>query len=509
MKIFIKLSLFLIIFITLSIVSFMVIFSLGMKSGALVAVLFIFLCFVIFCFSIFGVVKGNLNFIKLRNRTQVIGLMIFSICLTLFIGLAAFVNATIEHGLEKSNLGLEAKTRFLASSVFQAPTQKNLLKEEKSGITYLFTSGNEENIEKFDLLIKEETASFDTLFGNVDTDQLQIEVHNGSASLSSTLEDVGGYYNAINQTLHLRSNDDNWENVLLHEYTHYRIDQFSEKQNLPLSRIPLWFQEGVSELLGHTESYGIDLESVEVIDFHLLDSNNTFYQSRNENYDAYIQSFLAVQFLVNDHGMKIIPELMLSDTINEFYQNLEAVTRKNSAEFQETFISDLIEDREKVDEQFILAFEAINTKRYEQAEVILKEIKENGLKYDIEMADEHLKTIYMDQGLYEKAISLIEIKISRDDNGFRTNDLLALSESYLLVGNSKKALVSIETARDEMSAEHFFAQRIDKFVEAYQKINSDKSLAGYKMLFEEELFINKMVQKDLNEKLLLDYPGEF
>jgi hypothetical protein len=200
---------------------------------------------------------------------------------------------------------------------------------------------------------------------------------------------------------------------------------------------------------------------------------------------------------------------MLSDTINEFYQKLEAVTRKNLAEFQETFIRDLVVDREKIDEQFILTFEAINTKKYEQAEVIFKKIKENGLKYDVEMADEHLKTIYLDQGLYEKAISLIEIKISRDDNGFRTNDLLALSESYLLDRNSEKALVSIETARDEMSANHFFTQRIDKFVEAYQKINSDNSLAGYKMLFEEELFINKKVQKDLNEKLLLDYPGEF
>jgi hypothetical protein len=509
MKTVLKLFLALIILIILSIASFLLIFNFGMNSGALVAILLIFICFLLFCLSIFGLVIGSLNFIKLRNRTELVGLMILSIFLTLLISAGGFVNAVIEKGLEGTKPGLEEKVRFIASTLFQVPSQKNLVKEEKDGVTYLFPSGNEDQVKNMDALINEELANFDTLFGDVDSTKLQIEMHNDTASLKAPtfMEDARGYYSSVNQTIHLAPLGEDWSYTLLHEYTHYRIHQFSKIHDLPLTRIPQWFQEGVSEYIGDNDRH-FNLKVLKTVDFHLLDSNKGFHQTLNQDFDPYLQSYLAVELLVKEHNLEIIPELLLSETREEFYQNLEEVTKKSVVEFQQSFINDLIADREQTNEKFILANKAIEEKQYEQAEIILADIKGNGSKYDIELADSYYHSIYIDQGLYEEATIQLEDKIVRDDDWSKISDLVLLAETYLLV-DTQKSLDTIKIVKDEVSDNHFIAQNINQFVEAYQKINSDNALAGYKMLFDEELIRNKKLEEDLYEKLLIEYPGQF
>ena len=89
-------------------------------------------------------------------------------------------------------------------------------------------------VNKFDSLLTENKASFDTLFGSNDLAHLAIELYDDLESLNAKhiLDEIGGYYNNNNQTIHLVAEDTHWKQVLLHEYTHYRVHQLAKENGL-------------------------------------------------------------------------------------------------------------------------------------------------------------------------------------------------------------------------------------------------------------------------------------
>lgn len=454
-------------------------------------------------------VVGNLNIIRFRDRPEVGGLLTLSIVLTLFIGLFTFGNALVEYASPNLNLG--EKTRLIASTFFQTPTQKGVEQEKVNGITYLFSTGNEEIANQLDALLKEEKASFDRLFGTNDLAPLTIEIYNDSDVLNENplVDNVTGYYNKFNRTIHLYYADEIWEHNLLHEYAHYRIHQFTEEHKLAaVDRIPQWFEEGICELIGYRNSTLHFFELDNIVDFYLMDSNAGLHQERNENSDPYLQSYFAVQSLVSEHGLEVIPELLLSKTMDEFYENLERITKKNLVEFQQSFLDDLVAERKVMDEKFALIQEANTSKNYEQAEVMINEIIENGHADDIERANHDLLTIYLSQHLFEEAILLWEKFITNAEYGNRTIDLARLAELYLLI-DSEKAVSYIEMAKDEVPNDHWIGTRLDQLTESYRLINSDNPIVGYNQIFENDIFFFEEVRTNLHERLVQEFPGKF
>jgi hypothetical protein len=150
-----------------------------------------------------------------------------------------------------------------------------------------------------------------------------------------------------------------------------RIHQDSKKLNLPIDRLPLWFQEGTGEYFGNKKMYDVNLDLFKAVDFHLLDSNKSYHETMGEQFNPYEQSYIAVNALVTNHGVEIIPELMMSKTIEEFYLNLENVTGKSLNEFQDSLVSDLLDKQEEIRKQFALAYDAIEEKNYVLAEIVL------------------------------------------------------------------------------------------------------------------------------------------
>lgn len=491
----------------------MILFSLTMKSGIVVGIILISLCFILFFVTILGLVIGNLKFVMLRSRFEVSGLMLLSIFLAIFIGLFTIANATVEYAYQDTDLDLDKKTRLVASKVFQTPSQKGLVKDKRGGITYFYLSKYEDIADKFDTLLAEEKSSFDNLIGDNDLGPLTIEIYDDLDTLrgNSLLDDIGGYYNKFNQTIHLFGVDPNWEQILLHEYTHYRIQQLAKENSLAaVNRLPLWFEEGFAEVMGHgikTFHHG-DVNQVTISDFHLLNFTEDFHQARHENLDPYRQGYFAVQHLVNNYETEKISELLLSKTMDQFYENLEEITKKSLVEFQQSLLGDLVADQTLTDEKFILANEAIDANDYEQAERILLEIKKNGFDSDVSLANRLLLTLFLQQDLFGEAIAQLEDLIMNENYGFKTTDLIQLAAIYLLV-DIEKSLPTIELAKDEVPADHFIEPRMEEFVEAYRLINSDDPVPGYKLLFDNELIFSEKVRNDLHDKLVLEYPGEF
>lgn len=515
MKKLLNLVIILFLLIAITAVNYIILFSLTMKFGIVVGVILISLCFILFFVTIFGLVIGNLKFVMLRSRFEVLGLMALSIFLAIFTGLFTIANATVEYAYKDTDLDLilDNKTRLVASKLFQFPSQKGLVKDKRGGITYFYSSKYEDIADKFDVLLAEEKASFDNLIGDTDLGPLTIEIYDDLDTLrgNSLLDDIGGYYNKFNQTIHLYGVDPNWEQILLHEYTHYRIHQLAKENGLAaVSRLPLWFEEGFAEVMGHgikTFHHG-DVNQVTISDFHLLDFNESFHQARHENLDPYRQGYFAVQHLVNNYETEEISELLLSKTIDKFYENLEDITKKSLATFQQSLLGNLVANQELINEKFILAHEAMDANDYEQAEKILLEIKENGFDHDISLANRQLLNIFLQQDLFDEAITQLEDLIINENYGLKTTDLIQLAAIYLLV-DIEKALPTIELAKDEVPDDHWIEPRMEEYVEAYRLINSDTPVVGYRILFDNELLLPEKVRNDLHEKLVLEYPGEF
>ena len=96
MKNLMKFVILLFVFLALSVISYIIIFSQSMKFGIVAGFILILLCFVLFLVTIVGLVIGNLKFVLLRNRIEVLGLMVLSVFLAVIIGLLTFANATVE-----------------------------------------------------------------------------------------------------------------------------------------------------------------------------------------------------------------------------------------------------------------------------------------------------------------------------------------------------------------------------------------------------------------------------
>ncbi|QUW20256.1 collagenase [Sporosarcina sp. Marseille-Q4063] len=386
--------------------------------------------------------------------------------------------------------------------------------EKKDGITYFYSLETEQYINRFHTLLLEEKSTFDNFFGSDDLAPLTIEIYDDLKSLNDKqiyLNDIGGYYNEKNHSIHLVGEENIWPLVLLHEYTHYRIDQFGKANDFPsFERLPVWFHEGLSEVMGHgIDNFNLgDINHISIQDFNLLDHYDSFHQLRHEGHDPYQQSYFAVQSIVDNYGVKALQRLLLSKTIDGFYDNLEKLTNKSLDEFQQTFPENLVAAQELINDKFSSAREAMNTKNYDKSETILTDVIYEGNQASVSRANYELLNLYLEQNLFEKALTQLDILNSNEENGNKTITLKQQAEIYLLV-DSKKALTTIKLAKVEVPTDHWLNPIIDELAEAFRLINSDNPVEGYRLLFEEDLLISDKVLTNLHEKLVIEYPGEF
>jgi hypothetical protein len=115
-----------------------------------------------------------------------------------------------------------------------------------------------------------------------------------------------------------------YRETLFHEIAHMYITEVSQN-----SRVPVWLNEGVSMYLSEKEiswqesiAIGNALSANNLVDLAAIDSVLLFRSARAEI--AYLQSFLAVQFLLSRVGEKTIAQLIKdfssSYTLDEIFE---------------------------------------------------------------------------------------------------------------------------------------------------------------------------------------------
>lgn len=511
MKSLLKFFVYVIALVSLSIGSYHLILSSGLAGGLVSAALLLLLCAVLFILSFYAMIKGGFAVLRIANSGEAAGLMVFSVLLFSVVTFVAVINSYVEYTVGERGLSHTEKTRLFTSTVLQIPTQQELQKESKNGVAYYHTAENADEIEKFDKVLAEKREEFNAFFGTQDKGGLAIEFHQEYNSLeeSGGMEEISGFYNGANRTIHLVPDDPFWEVILIHEYAHYQSHLFAEKNGLNFTRTPQWFEEGMADYLAEDVATWVDVETVEIVDFHSLDDPENFDAAFSDEFDPYAQSSLAVASIAEAHGEQRITELLATKSVAEFYRVLEEITQQNLAEFQNTFLDEMISDQQASEEKYNRLLTAIEMERFAEAEQYAADILETGNEYDADEAMWLMTDMYLQQGQFEKAADYTEQKLKDNTSLFPIDDLMLLSEIYLLT-DSKKALEYHLAAEKEAEA----SGETDYYdfglsVPAFEKVNSADRLDGFKILIEEYVVYNETIRKQLLKQLEAEYPGAF
>lgn len=411
----------------------------------------------------------------------------------------------------EGNGGPVTKYNTSTEFILQDALKENFIEKETDKIRFLFPAGGEQQIEKYAAELKNEQLKFDDLFGSEVKAPLTIQIYESFDSLgvSSGNTIMGGFYISEDTTLHMSMEIESWQNILIHEYTHYRTHQFYESHDLTIDQIPTWFEEGVAEYIAGPFKVMMPSQLENITDFRKMDSTNGFQELQQKGFSPYAQSYFAVQWLVDNHGIEVIPELLKSHSMIVFYDNLESITQQPIGEFQASFLADLIFKQQQFAEKFKRAEELEQNGQYLEAENLLIGIKESSLDaLDRELAETKIIEIYLNQEKYTELILKLQYKLDVESNNMRPLDFLILAELYL-IDDPQKALETIQTSYDYVIPENLFYNQLVKVAQPYEQINSDQQLAGYRSLIEEELIFTEEIREEILEDLIIKYPNDF
>ncbi|MFJ7826648.1 collagenase [Psychrobacillus sp. NPDC096623] len=114
---------------------------------------------------------------------------------------------------------------------------------------------------------------------------------------------------------------------IMHEYTHYVFTQKLSELEMNDSDIPLWFSEGIAEYIGMN---GMEVPNTlsKIVPLNELTTHEQWNTYRTDPlYDIYLQSNLAIQFIINEYGSDVINKILIQTQIQrEFEVGFQNVT---------------------------------------------------------------------------------------------------------------------------------------------------------------------------------------
>lgn len=509
MKVLLKAVILLILFSGLSAGSYWLIFSQGLLLGLGISVILLILSIAVIGFSIYGIQIGHLEKIRLVSRMEVTGLLILTVYLSSAIGLFGIANTFLEAKELTKNFSAAEKTEILAASLWNS--NSGYISDgriEKNGVVYSYTSSTKDEVDKIDEFLQQEKGRIADFFGNEEAGNLTVVFHDDFETLSeaSGYEEAMGYYDFSNEEIHLVPDDYSWDIIFLHEYTHHQSHLYAQKNGLSETRLPLWFEEGLADYLAGETSDWYELEDVEITDFTLLDTNYSFHNNSSRNYDPYVQSYLAVQSLANEYGEDLLQTFLPAKMPSEFYKMLEQGTGMKLADFQESFLKEMIENNLAEQAQFDAAYEAMEKADYVEAAKIIDELTAVASEEDLIHLSWMQTDLYLLQDQFDNAIHFLEGRLKEGDPFTRVDDLMTLAEIYVLVDPAKslELIQEADAAADEEANIGYYD--MEPYLEAYELIDSSSPLEGYMILLDEDLLYSETIIEKVTEKVETDFP---
>jgi hypothetical protein len=217
---------------------------------------------------------------------------------------------------------------------------KNMQTKKSDNITYYYLNKEDEsyiNIIKEYLRVGEDKTSL--LLGHTTMYPFNITMFTTSEAFGEVFKVNSKESQAVTilNSLYIPCDNIN-PYVFVHEYTHYKINSFCKQNGISISKIPIWFSEGVAEYTSSTLfPYKFRNPKIQKIqDFRKLDKLKQMLESENNEQSPYMQSYIAIKKLIEIKGTDYIQSILLNTKSMTFYDSFEKVVGLSIEDFQKT-----------------------------------------------------------------------------------------------------------------------------------------------------------------------------
>lgn len=290
------------------------------------AALYLFLLLII----IILILLQLISFIRTRRKQYILSLS-YLILLPLTFLLILKLNAILTYNSDLIDFKSfkEDKTTFY----FQEKIGKKLINDFDKGIS----------IEKDD---------YKQLFGDVSLSHLAVVFYPNNKTIGDDLSGVYYLNNRISLDAYRSSNQNidmfnqQIESVSAHEYNHYLLHQFLKEHKIALSKIPVWFKEGLARYTeNRSDGTAFDAESLEgyqLVPFDKMDTQEKWqnYMS-NDQYNPYGESGNFIAYLLVKNGKNSIYDLLIKLKTETFDQAFKETAGQDFKSYENNYFNSI------------------------------------------------------------------------------------------------------------------------------------------------------------------------
>lgn len=394
--------------------------------------------------------------------------------------------------------------------------------------------------------LKEADENTNKLFPKVEKKPLTIRFDYDEKvfkSLSPNINFTNGFYTRENNKINIIVKDcylnvlalfkgTDFHNILLHEYSHYKLKEYAEQNNIQLGRIPAWFDEGIADYIGFEGAFEF-YRPQKLLPLKQLTSQKdwTAYSNKTKG-EIYSQAHYAVSQLIMSKGDEVIQDILLKTKTLSFEAAFEEVMGL-SLEGYEAALEEDMKNGWKRYEKMIPVFyprdrSAIHIASLEEysktypdnidALLDLKLLYENSGKYEkakdklIAAAEKQPKNSFIWRNLasvlenindFDGALKAYEKEISVNKDNF--NSYISMANILLLSDTDKAAKMVNKAIKYKKSASIVKQGReIENYIKA---LKNNKPYEGCLRLIKSDAVSSVSVKKALIQKVIKDYPN--
>lgn len=234
------------------------IFSFDEMRGMLVGALLWCIPFGLFVVSLIALAMGKLPKVGIRSRGSATVVLLTSILAGASLILLVISNVFV---IQAGNTGATAleKIAWYGKLTGQMPMQSDAFKVEGKYATYYVTKDNEEKVAVMEEMFPRVEAQLNRFLPPVTSgEKPEIELHQSDSTLNllQMEPEMSGVYNVLTGKINLNANQLGWEELVIHEYTHYRVHQFQLQEVGEHRSIPHWLEEGFAQMMMGTLPLG-------------------------------------------------------------------------------------------------------------------------------------------------------------------------------------------------------------------------------------------------------------
>jgi hypothetical protein len=141
-----------------------------------------------------------------------------------------------------------------------------------------------------------------------------------------------------------------YKELFFHEYGHYRTSLYLQDNHIT-NNILTWFNKGISEYIRYGNSTNASFKLEKTMDFQKLDKEKSFEESDKAPFNIYLQSYLAVNKMINMKGNQIIRDI-LDETKKTDYDS--AFRLKMGISYKINYLKNLLFSVQKVEFEVFL-----------------------------------------------------------------------------------------------------------------------------------------------------------